>query len=151
MSTFNQINRELLQTLDELHRQLNAFHGFRHLWAELIANREPCGVPVKKLEQQQLDRLNAALGQAYVIAQKLGIQWTKCEVSYEETMRRFKGDKKDREDKLRDLLHHAYIHSNYDDLGFKQMTTDQKRLLVSVLRESDMTECANRLEKGISD
>lgn len=36
---------------------------------------------------------------------------------------------------LKDLVHHAWIHSGYRDCGFDKMTTEQRRLYRSVIEE----------------
>jgi hypothetical protein len=72
------IDKKTMEIIRELEAQLQSFHGFRHLWAELVANHEPCGVSKEKLEAQQSDRLTAALGQAYTLAAKHNIVWSDC-------------------------------------------------------------------------
>lgn len=53
--------------------------------------------------------------------------------------------------KLKSLLHHAYIHSNYRDCGFLQMTTEQKKLFVKLLEEWDHPAAAERLKEFIAE
>lgn len=36
---------------------------------------------------------------------------------------------------LKDLVHHAWIHSGYRDCGFDKMTTEQRRLYRAVIEE----------------
>jgi hypothetical protein len=36
---------------------------------------------------------------------------------------------------LKDLIHHAWIHSGYRDCGFDKMTTEQRRLYRAVIEE----------------
>lgn len=36
---------------------------------------------------------------------------------------------------LKDLIHHAWIHSGYRDCGFDKMTVDQRRLYKAVIEE----------------
>ena len=78
------ITRELIEQLNEMEHQLQAYHGFRHLWAELVANREPCGLTREKLEESQMERLTCALALAYGVAKQLGLHWEKCEMTREE-------------------------------------------------------------------
>jgi hypothetical protein len=70
-----EINRKTMELVGEMERQLQTFHGFRHLWAELIANHELCGVTKEKLEKSQSERLTAALGVGCTIANLHGISW----------------------------------------------------------------------------
>jgi len=72
------IDKTTMEIIREMEAQLQSFHGMRHLWAELVANREPCGLTKEKLEEQQAARLTAALGQAYTLATMHGIQWVGC-------------------------------------------------------------------------
>lgn len=49
------------------------------------------------------------------------------------------------------LIHHIYIHDNYADCGFLQMTTEQKKLFCAVLDNCGMTECVVRLREFIAE
>lgn len=46
-------------------------------------------------------------------------------------------------DRLRGLIHHAWIHGAYPDCGYDQMTTEQKALYDAVLRGFDVTRGAS--------
>lgn len=45
-----------------------------------------------------------------------------------------------------DIIGHAYIHSNYRDCGFMQMTTQQKKCFVAILRNRELESVADTLE-----
>lgn len=47
---------------------------------------------------------------------------------------------------LKDLIHHAYVHDNYRDLGINQMTTPQKKQFLAILKEFGMLESAEFLQ-----
>jgi len=87
---FSQIDRDLLDRIRELENLLMKFRAYRHLWAELVANHIECGVPRKKLEENQWSQLSNALSQAYSIAKELGIEWQACEITREESLRRLR-------------------------------------------------------------
>jgi hypothetical protein len=53
--------------------------------------------------------------------------------------------------KLKSLLFHMYLHDNYRDCGFLQMTTEQKKLFVKLLEERDHVENAARLKQFIAE
>ncbi|MDB4261341.1 hypothetical protein N9878_00600 [bacterium] len=45
-------------------------------------------------------------------------------------------------EKLRDLINHAAIHTNYPQCGYLQMTTEQKKLFdETAIRESEKANC----------
>lgn len=50
---------------------------------------------------------------------------------------------------LKELIHHAYIHDNYRDLGISQMTTPQKKQFLAVLEELGMPESADFLKQWV--
>lgn len=70
-----QIDKETMEIIGEMERQLQTFHGFRQLWAELVANRQQCGVSKEVLLEQQKSRLSALLGCAYTLVLKNDITW----------------------------------------------------------------------------
>lgn len=84
---YHQINKDILDWINEIELTLQTFRGFRHLWADLAANHEPCGVTQEKLEEMQAHTLGLALGQAYTLAKKLGIKWVDCEADVEQCKR----------------------------------------------------------------
>jgi hypothetical protein len=54
-----------------------------------------------------------------------------------------------RERELVKLVVHGYVHDNYPDFGFLQMTTEQKLLYLSILKQNDFTNAAERLEQYV--
>lgn len=74
----NSITKQTMQLIDEMEVQLQTFHGFRHLWAELVANHEKCGLSQETLMAKQKDALSSALSQGYTLSKQLGIEWVGC-------------------------------------------------------------------------
>jgi hypothetical protein len=67
-----------MELVHEIERQLQTFHGFRHLWANLVANHEQCGLTQEQLETLQHERLTAALSLAYTLSKDRGCEWSGC-------------------------------------------------------------------------
>lgn len=109
----NEITRETIERIRAMEAELQTFWGFRHLWAELVANHKECGVSEEALMDQQKDLLGNVLGIAQCLAEDMGITWAP------QTQR-------EADNELKDLIRHIYIHNGYG-YGYKQMTMRQKR------------------------
>lgn len=82
MNTDIKIDKEAMEIIGEMEKSLQTFHGFRHLWAELVANHRECGVSQVKLEGEQREAISLFLGQAYVLAKRFGMNWSACETRF---------------------------------------------------------------------
>lgn len=89
----DKINRPIIEQLEMVERDIALFRAYRHLWAKDVANHVKCELTRETLEAEQLEALKAALSHAYTIAQMLGIEWVKCEISRDELHKRLWGNK----------------------------------------------------------
>lgn len=73
------IDWHFLRSLSILESELQCFHAYRNLWAQDVACGHKTNISRDELERQQVERIESALGNAYVLAKMLGIRWIECE------------------------------------------------------------------------